>query len=115
ARAFQQGLRLEHIEEWYQQRTGAAPPPSVQLLFRSAAGFRIEAKPIIMVGVESPLVAEGLLQHPETAELFGERLGPAFLAVPKENLPKLRQALEVLGIELVIADDLDDAEPPVVE
>lgn len=107
AHAFQQGLRLEHIEEWYQQRTGAPPPPSVQLLFRSAAGFRVEAKPIIMVGVESPLVAEGLLQHPLTADLFGERLGPAFLAVSKENLPPLREALDQLGIELVIADDVD--------
>lgn len=107
AHAFQQGLRLEHIEEWYQQRTGEPPPPSVQLLFRSAAGFRVEAKPIIMVGVESPLVAEGLLQHPETAELFSARLGPAYLAVAKENLPRLRSALEQLGIDLVIADDVD--------
>jgi phosphoglycolate phosphatase-like HAD superfamily hydrolase len=60
-----------------------------------------------MVGVESPLVAEGLLQHPETAELFSARLGPAYLAVAKENLPKLRAALEQLGIDLVIADDVD--------
>lgn len=106
ARAFQQGLRIDNVEEWYRQRTGNSPPPSVQLLFRAAAGFRLKASHVIMVGVESPLVAEGLLQHPETAEFFGERLGPSALAVPEENLVPLRAALDRLGIELEILDDV---------
>lgn len=44
--------------------------------------------------------ADGLLQHPETREFLGERLGPTTVAVPEGNVESLRRILESLGFRL---------------
>jgi hypothetical protein len=58
---------------------------------------------LLVMQVSSEDVADGLLQWPETRQFIAERLGPTALAIPEENLPRLREQLQVLGIQL--ADD----------
>lgn len=96
--AIEQGLGIDYIEKWFRDRTGNPPPPSVMLLFRAADGSQLVARHRLVLHTESPLVADGLLQHPATAQLFEERLGPTSLAVDKSSVVKLREALVDLGI-----------------
>jgi hypothetical protein len=99
-RAFDFGLRADFMEHWFKQRTGNEPPESVRLLIRSVNGLTLQARSLFVLMADSPLVADGLMQHPITSELFSERLGPSALAVDVETLPKLKQALGELGISL---------------
>jgi hypothetical protein len=99
-RAYDLGLRADFFDQWFKQRTGNEPPESVRLLVRAVAGLRLQAKSVIVLVADSPLVADGLMQHPLTSELFAERLGPSALAVDVETLPKLKAALGELGISL---------------
>jgi hypothetical protein len=99
-RAFELGWRIDSVEQWYQQRTGEPAPASVRLLLRALSGFRVEADVAIVLTVESPLVADGLMQHPRTAALISKRVGPCSLVVEEERVPELRLALEELGVDL---------------
>lgn len=100
AEALGQGLRIGALEEWYQTRTGAPPPPSVQLLCRAAAGLEVAGESLFVLSTDSSLLAEGLLQHPETAPYLSQRLGPTSLVVSEEKLRGLRAALDRLGVSL---------------
>ena len=100
AKAFDQGLSINALEDWYRQRTGEPPPPAVRLLLRAAGELQLVSRRLVVVTTESPLVTDGLIQHPSTAGLLGERLGPTTFAVAEHNLPALQQALSGLGIEL---------------
>jgi hypothetical protein len=99
-RAFEQGLRGEFIDQWFRRRTGQDPPESVRLLLRAVTGLSLSARQIVVVSAESPLVADGLMQHPLTAGLFVERLGPCALSIAPEKMDQLRDALAELGISL---------------
>jgi hypothetical protein len=101
-KAHEQGLSIDQIEQWYHQRTGGAPPPAVSLLFRALSGVQLPARSVLVITAESPAVADGLLQHPQTASLFRERLGPVTIAVDRDKLDTLRQTLHELGIELAV-------------
>ena len=104
-RAIEQGLDGNHLEEWYRARTGAPPPASIHLLQRAVGGADVRAVDRIVLTVETPSLADGLLQHPATAQLFGARLGPCALAVPRDKLDVLQATLGELGIELKLDDD----------
>jgi hypothetical protein len=99
-RAYEQGLGLEFLTQWFKQRTGGEPPESVRLLMRSVDGLTLSAQSIIVLMTESPLVAGGLLQHPRTKDLFTQRLGPSALVIAADDLPRLDAALADLGISL---------------
>ncbi len=43
---------------------------------------------------------DGLLQHPATSPLLGQRLGPSSAVIADDRLPSLQKALKDLGIEL---------------
>lgn len=103
-RAFEQGLGVDYLEEWFRRRTGGDPPPSVRLLCRAVAAADMTARRQVVVRTESPIITDGLLQHPLTAELFHERLGPTALTVLSANTEKLREALADLGIKLDLQD-----------
>ena len=45
-------------------------------------------------------LADGLLQHPATRDLLGDRLGPTAVTVSDDVLEALRSVLEELGISL---------------
>jgi hypothetical protein len=40
---------------------------------------------------------DGLVQHPDTRNLLGERLGPTAITIPEEALPDFRLAIARLG------------------
>lgn len=98
--AFDLGWRIESVEQWFRQRTGSDPPASVRLLLRALSGLKLEARPMLVLSAESPLVADGLLQHPRTSELIARRIGPSALVVEERNLRELVTALGELGIDV---------------
>lgn len=100
--ALEQGLGIDYIDQWFRNRTGDPPPPSVMLLFKAADSSRFVAKHQLVLHTDSPMIADGLLQHPSTADLFSERLGPTTLAVERESVVKLREALISMGIDFEI-------------
>lgn len=99
-RAFDQGWRFESFEQWFRQRTGGDPPASVRLLLRALGGLTLEAEEILVLRVESPLVADGLQQHPATKDLFLERLGPSALLVDSRRIQDMHAALATLGVQV---------------
>lgn len=105
-RAFDQGLRHEFFEQWFRLRTGKEMPDSVRLLLRAAGGLQLDARTVVVVSVESPQIADGLMQHPRTGPLFHERLGPTALTVEADRLVELRRALDELGISLPLPPQL---------
>lgn len=104
-RAIRQGFRLNDLEEWFGRRCAVPVPPSAQILFRASFGLDARLEDVLVLFVESSLVADGLQQHPATKALLTRRLGPTSLVVGKADLETLRSALDELGISL----------PPVAE
>jgi hypothetical protein len=54
----------------------------------------------LVLHVEVPELADGIVQWPPTRALVAERLGPTALSVAEEDLPALRERLAELGITL---------------
>jgi hypothetical protein len=50
--------------------------------------------------VPMPELLDGLLQHPATGLLLGDRLGPSTVIVPDDAVDDLRKALAKLGLSL---------------
>ncbi|MHC5543917.1 helicase-associated domain-containing protein, partial [Singulisphaera rosea] len=57
------------------------------------------SRPLIL-HVPTPAVLDGLVQHPETRDYLGERLGPTSVVLPDQTLPSFRRVLESLGLTL---------------
>ena len=102
--ALEQGLTGQDIEEWFRRRTGEPTPAAVSLLIHGASGSSISAHETVVISVPDPVIADGLLQHPETAGLFENRLGPQSLSVPRQSLDRLREVLSSLGTQLTLAN-----------
>jgi hypothetical protein len=68
-----------------------------------AAGPRVPAltagRPLV-VRTPTGEILDGLVQHPETRDLLGERLGPTAVAISADALPAFRLAVARLGIPL---------------
>ena len=60
----------------------------------------LAAQRLLVVRVPSAEVLDGLLQHPETRDLLGERLGPTAVVIPEPALAPLRLALAGLKLRL---------------
>lgn len=92
------GLTLEHLDEWFETRTGG-PLSAAGRLFL-ANGAAPTAGVCHVVRLPSEEFADGLMQWPSTAELVRERLGPTAVVVGEDQLAGLRELLAGLGIEL---------------
>lgn len=102
ARAAENGLTPAQMSRWFQQRTGGELPASILLLLH-AAGPKVEpftAARLVVMTVPAPELLDGLLQHPATGLLLGDRLGPTTVVVPDDALADLRRALRDLGLSL---------------
>jgi Helicase conserved C-terminal domain len=102
ARAAENGVTPAQMSRWFQQRTGGELPAAIRLLLH-AAGPKVEpfitSRPVVM-NVPMPELLDGLLQHPATGLLLGERLGPSTVIIPDDAVEDLRRALAKLGLSL---------------
>lgn len=98
ARGREAGLTLPQLETWFQQRVGQPVPPAARLLLIGAQLPAPVLRRHLVLHVEVPEIADGLMQWPGTEPLIAVRLGPTSLSVAEENLPLLRQRLTELGV-----------------
>ncbi|MDG3003880.1 helicase-associated domain-containing protein [Paludisphaera mucosa] len=97
------GMTLGVLSDWFRRRTGEGPPAAVRLMMRPSA-LAADAKPwparkLLVLTAPSAEVLDGVLQHPETRPLLGDRLGPVSVVVPEASLDRLRAALKRFGVE----------------
>lgn len=98
ARGREAGMTLAQLETWFQQRIGQPVTPAARLLLTGAVLPPPLLRRHLVLHVEVPEIADGLLQWPGSEALIAERLGPTSLSVAEENLPLLRQRLSELGV-----------------
>ena len=100
ARAADLGITSAQIADWFLRRTGEPPSPAIRLLLRSFASTptNLTARRLLVLTTPTAEVADGLLQHPISRDLLGDRLGPTTVAVPEDRLESLRKALAELGL-----------------
>jgi hypothetical protein len=101
-RAFDRGLSPRHLTEWFAKRTGEEIPPAVELLLAATTTGvpRLLAIRTIVLNVSSAALLDGLIQHPSTSPLLGNRLGPTSITISEDQLAPLQAAMKELGIKL---------------
>jgi hypothetical protein len=104
ARAVSLGITTDQIAEWFLRRAGAPPTPAIKLLLSTTAPVStvMKARRILVLSTPTAELADGLVQHPATRDLLGDRLGPTAMAVPETSIQKLRDFLRELGIDVTI-------------
>jgi hypothetical protein len=94
------GATLANLETWFQQRTGNPISPAARLLLTGAQVGAPRVQRHVVLHVELPELADGLLQWPETRSLLEGRLGPTALIVAEGRLAELRDKLKAVGVQL---------------
>ena len=91
-----------HFEDWYPRRTGQELPPSIRLMLLSRLQRipKLETARLLVVKTPTPQILDGLLQHPTTRDLLGERLGEMSVTISESQVPQLQDALKSLGIAI---------------
>jgi hypothetical protein len=97
ARGFALGVDESALSDWFRQRAGREPPASVIMLARGLKPSRQTSRTLRVVTVDDPLLAEGLAQHPTTAEFILERLGPRHLAIHADRFETFVRLAADLG------------------
>ncbi|WP_422930364.1 hypothetical protein [Singulisphaera sp. PoT] len=113
ARASEHGLTGPMLAQWYLRRTGTDVPPAVQLLLFAADSKTpslATSRPLVLHTPTSELL-DGLLQHPQTRDYLGDRLGPTSIVIIEEALPGLRAILGTLGVSLADPQAKLEVEP----
>jgi hypothetical protein len=100
ASARESGWGLTALEAWFQQRAGQPVSPAARLLMAGAEVAEPTLRRHLVLQVELPEIADGLLQWPATRALIAERLGPTALSVAEEDLTALRQRLATIGVHV---------------
>jgi hypothetical protein len=113
ARATDSGLTVASLSRWFVQRAGTGLPAAIRLLLHAASpGVEpIEVGRPLVLTVPTEDLLDGLLQHPDTAPYFGDRLGPIAAIVREAGWPDLRQTLDALGLPFADADDPSSTSP----
>jgi len=101
-RAMGRGISATQLSEWFARRTDGAIPPALKLLLmvRTSRVPSLKAARSIVLNVGSVELLNGLVQHPVTSPLLGERLGPTCVVIPDDQMLPLQKALKELGIHL---------------
>ena len=99
-RALRGGMAAADVTDWFALRTGSPPPPAVALLLRTCGGAppKVRTRELVVIQVEDATLLDGLLQHPQTQDLIGERLGPTVAVIADADLPRLRDAAGGLNL-----------------
>ncbi len=105
ARAFEIGMTAALLSDWFQRRTGGALPPAVGLMVRpSLLGAKPwKARRRLVLNVPTAELLDGVLQHPATRSLLGDRLGPVSAVIPEDCVDQLQAALKTLGVEIDVS------------
>ncbi|MFO0910968.1 MAG: helicase-associated domain-containing protein [Isosphaeraceae bacterium] len=100
ARGFEAGLTESALGTWFERRSGAGIPPAVRLLLLASNPPMppVQASRPIVLRTASAEILDGLMQHPLTRNLMGERLGPTAVVVADESMAALRRAAERISI-----------------
>jgi hypothetical protein len=110
------GFTWPALEKWFLQRTGqpasaaarllmsAAPPPDEAAASTPLQDGKLQLRRLLVLQVPNELLADGLMQWPETRRLIRERLGATALAIEDTNLRPLAEKLRELGIPFPAAD-----------
>jgi hypothetical protein len=103
-RGMTRGVSAPQLAEWFARRTGDGMPPALALLLmiRTSRMPQLRAARVVVLDVPSAGVLDGLVQHPATKPLLGERLGPTAVAIPRDRVFALQGALKELGINLEV-------------
>src|SRR5262249_8349722 len=103
AGAVELGTPQGQTADWFARRPGAPPPPAIRLLLRStsSAPTVLKTRRMIVLSPPPPELLDGLIQHPATRPLLGDRLGPTAVAVPEDQIQELRDVLKTLSVELL--------------
>ena len=80
--------------------------PAARLLLTAAQLPVPRLRRHLVLHVEVPEIADGLVQWPGTRGLIEERLGPTALGVAEENVAALRAKLAELGVALAPQQDV---------
>jgi hypothetical protein len=109
-RGMSRGLSAHQLGDWFTRRTGSEVSPAIQLLIAAETSRlpSLSATRMVVVSLPSVKLLDGLLQHPATSDLLGDRLGPFSVAIPDNQVEPLQKALKELGIELVVEDQKGD-------
>lgn len=111
ARWIEGGLGPVELSTWFERRTSGRLPASVALMLevsrREPLALAIER--VVVLRVDSAEWLDGLLQHPATAGLFQDRLGPLTAILRESALPELRRALVTLGLKSTALESHDPA------
>jgi hypothetical protein len=103
-RGLGRGMSAPQFGEWYARRTGAGVPAAVRLLLAPKISRvpPLRAARIVVLNLPNSDLLDGLVQHPATRPLLGDRLGPTAVTVTDDQLGPLQKALKGLGIDLAI-------------
>ncbi len=88
ARGISRGMSPLDLGDWFTGRTGREVPAAVQLLLaaRTSRLASLLATRRVVVTLPSVVLLDGLIQHPATGPLLGERLGPFSVSVPEDQV-----------------------------
>jgi hypothetical protein len=96
----ERGVTMQLLEEWFVERTGRPLTPAARLLLTGPLLGPCEFSRPLVLHVETPGLADGLMQWPDTRLLIQSRLGPTALVVAEEHVPTLRELFRKLGLGL---------------
>jgi hypothetical protein len=101
-RGMSRGFSAVQLGEWFLRRSGGQAPAAIELLLAamSSRPVSLKASRTVIVTLPSTRLVDGLIQHPVTGPLIGDRLGPFSVSVADDKLGPLRAALKQLGIGL---------------
>jgi hypothetical protein len=74
--------------------------PAARLLLTGPLHGPCEFQRPLVLHVETPGLADGLMQWPDTRALIQARLGPTALVVAEQNVERLIQRLHELGLNV---------------
>jgi hypothetical protein len=97
------GAGHQELDNWFLQRTGQPLPPAARLLLDGKRAPPVKLQPRLVLQVATEELADGLVQWPGTRSLIRERLGPTALVVADEDLDRLLERLQTLGVRSVVS------------
>jgi Helicase conserved C-terminal domain len=103
-RGASRGFSPLQLGEWFTRRTGGQAPPAIEFLLAAMTSrlASLKAAKTVIVTLPSAKLLDGLIQHPATGPLLGERVGPFSVSVADLQLGPLQEALKQLGVELEV-------------